>query len=133
MSVITAILYVLKQSFDQANLSFFTYFLLFLISKLQLDIYKLSLFIWIFIHQLFFFNALVIIFASFIIDLFVCIDQIIVRWSWNLFLGTIANCLWSVSKQYIWIFLPQRFLEGFKKGGCWVFRLVLFNWFLFLV
>ena len=58
---------------------------------------------WSFIHQLLFFQVLLIIFASLIVDLFVCIDWISVYWFWNLSLLVIENCPWAVSKPDIQI------------------------------
>ena len=57
--------------------------------ELQFNRYKLLLFLRFIIRQLLFFGVLVVIFASLIFDLFVCIDSINVHWSWNLSLGVV--------------------------------------------
>ena len=72
----------------------------------QLNRYKLILFPWLFIHQVFFFVVLFFILAPLIIGLFVCIDLIGIHWSWHLSLGVISNCQWDVSKPYIQISPP---------------------------
>ena len=100
---------------------------------LKLNRYKISLFLWIFIHIVFFFGVLVIMFVSFIVDLFVRIYQVSIRWYWNLFQGAILNCMWVVTKPYIRICFPCRFVEGYGKGSGWLFRLVCVNWFLCLI
>ena len=40
-----------------------------------------------------------------------------IHWSWNLSLGVLENFQWAVSKLYIWIFYPHRFLEGCGEGA----------------
>ena len=67
-----------------------------------------------FIHQILCFVVLVIIFASFIVDLFVCN---------NVYSGVIKNCMWDVSQPDIHIFFPHRFVDVGGVGSDWVFRL----------
>ena len=38
---------------------------------------------------------------------------IIINWSWKFSLNVIENCQLDVSKLYIWIYSPHRFVEGF--------------------
>ena len=118
---ITAILYVL-------------FFLLFLISlNTVLNQYKLLLFLSFFIFQLLLNGVLFIIFVSSMFGMFFCIDWISVHWSWNLSPDVIANCLWDVSKLYIRICSPRRFVEGCGEASGCVLILVCFNWWIFLI
>ena len=112
---------------------FFCFFNHYWFLKLQFNRYNLLLFLLFIICRLLFFGVLVIIFASFIVDLFVRIYWIRVHWSWNLSLGVLANFLWAVSKPDMRIFFPCKFTEGYGEGAGWVFRLVCFNWLLCLI
>ena len=90
-------------------------------------LYQLLLLFRYIIHQVLLFGVFVIIFSSLIVDLFVHIDRISVHWSRKLSLGVLSNFLWDVSKMYIRIYFPRRFVEGRVEGAGWVFRLVCFN------
>ena len=89
---------------------------------------SLFFFLRLFIHQLFFFGALAclikISFKSFVQAFFcwflTCVYHIYwinIHWYWNLSAGVIANCKWAVSKPYIRIYFPSRFLEGRGRGA----------------
>ena len=79
------------------------------------------------------FGVLFIVFVSLIFVLFVCINWIRAHLSWNLSQGVLENCLWVASKPDIQICSPWRFVEGCGKGTGCVFRLVHFNWLLWLI
>ena len=74
-----------------------------------------------------FFGVLVIIFASWIFDLFVWINGISVHWYWNLYLGVIAYYMWDISKPDIRVCFSRRSVEGSGEGARWVFRLIASN------
>ena len=48
-----------------------------------------------------------------------------VHWYWNLSLGVLENCLWAVSKWYIQLFFPRRFVEVHGEGASCVVSLVV--------
>ena len=88
----------------------------------QINWYTLLLFLQLFIHQVLFFELLVFIFESLIVDLFFSIDWIIVNWYWNLSSGVLENWLWDISKPDIRIWSPHRYVEGRGKDIGWIFR-----------
>ena len=101
--------------------------------ELQLNRYKLILFLLFIICQVFFFGVLCIIIVLLIIDLFVCIGWISVNWYWNFSSGLIAGFLWNISKPGIRICFPRRSLKGHGEGSGCVFRLFCFNLLLCLI
>ena len=96
--------------------------------KLPLNQNKLFLFLWLFIHQVFFFGVQcdssettfkLFIFALFCL-LLTCvyhIHLISVHLPWILSLGVIVNLQWDVSKPDIQICFPCRFVEGHGEGA----------------
>ena len=123
-----------QKMFNRTDLSIFSHsfdYALFL--ELQFNQYKLLLFLWFIIIQLLLFCFSVIILASMVVDLFVCIHRIKVHWYWSLSSVVLEHCLWGVLKPDNWILFPCRFLEGCGEGTGWVFRLVCFKWFLCLI
>ena len=85
--------------FKLTSHSFYILFYHYLFIELQLNQYKLLLFLQLFLHQLLFFGVLVIIFASLVFDLIVCIDWISVHWSWTLSSDVIENFMWTYPKR----------------------------------
>ena len=65
--------------------------------------------------------------VSFVVKLFVCIDQVSVNWSGNLFSGVIVNCMWVISKPDIRIWFPHRFVEVCGYGACFFIAPVAIN------
>ena len=61
-----------------------------------------------------------------------CIYLISVHWYWNLSSGVIANYLWAISKPDIHILFLCMFVEGRGRGSGWLFRLVFFNWLIYI-
>ena len=62
-----------------------------------------------------------------IVDLCVSYYWISVHLSWNLYLGSIANFPWAVSKTDIWIYFQCRFLEGCGEGARFLISPVIIN------
>ena len=94
------------------ELNFHCFYFIFFSSwfiELYFNFYRLLLFIRFIICQVLLFGVLDIIFASFIVDLFVRIDHISVCWSWNLSSCVLENCPWDVSKPDIQICFPFKF------------------------
>ena len=88
--------------------------------ELQLNRYKLLLFIRFIIYKLLLFGVLVIIFTSLIVDLFVCIYQISVHWYWNLSLSVIKHfSVGHIQPGYTYFLPPQvcgRSWQGLRLG-----------------
>ena len=110
---ITAILYVLKQSFDQTNLLLFLHwFWLFIIYRTTVQPIKVFL-----IYFIIYSSSIVLWSFSYnncVVDCW----HICFNWSdqssliLKLVLGCDWNFMWAESKPYIWICLPRRFVEG---------------------
>ena len=102
---------------------FYIVFDYFLFLELHLNQYKLLLFIQLFFHQILFLEfqcdwskkSFKLFSKSFFCWMFTCVYHIywiIVHWYWNLSLGVIENCQWSISKPDMRICFPCRFVEG---------------------
>ena len=103
---------------------FYNVFGYYLSLKIQLNWYKILLILWLFLHNVLSFRVSKISFNIFVQSFFCWllnfvyrIYRINIHWSWNVSLGVIENCQWAISKPYIRIFFPCRFVEGCGKGA----------------